>query len=160
MRKIWILLPLLVVASCMSKEPTKTSKRTLKREVKDSLHNYSFESLIEGKFKEFYDLNVLLKEYPKFKNDIEQRMESFASGRHTIFHIHDSIKVVNIRQKGPFVKVSDSTETTHVLFDIITNTKSTTDSVMAFITKKKAQLDNKEVTSTKVKFREFVMAEL
>jgi len=163
MRRILILFPLLALASCMSKEPSKVDTKTIKRGIldydKDTLNGYSFESLVEKKFKEFYDLNVLLKNYPNFKQDIEKRIENFTSGTRKIFQINDSVKVSNIRQKGPFVKVSDSTEMTHVLFDIITTKEIKTDSVMAFITTIKLQLDNEEVTSTKVKFKRLVFAQ-
>lgn len=163
MRRIWILFPLLAVVSCISKSPKSNDDEIIKKRLpytaKDSLGEYSFQSLIETKFEEFYNLNVLLKNYPDFKKDIENRLENFTSGTRKIFHINDSIQVVNIRQNGPFVKISDSTEMTHVLFDIVSDHQTKTDTVVAFITKKKAHIDNKEVTSTKVKFTRVLVAQ-
>jgi hypothetical protein len=165
MRRIWMLVLLFVIVSCSdNKAPTMNTKKLKSRgwlnKTRDSLSNYSFESLVEKKFKEFYNLNVLLKDYPDFKNDIESRIENFTTGRRKIFQINDSIKVVNIRQKGPFIKVSDSTDMTQVLFDVITDTEIKTDSVTAFITKKKLLIDGEEVTSTKVKFTRIVISKI
>lgn len=160
MRRLVIFFIPFVIVSCMSKEPDKTLNLEEMDEVlydidskeEDPEVSYSFESLIEEKFKEFYDLNVLLRDYPNFKEDIETRINNFTTGTRKIFEINDSIKILNIRQKGPLVQVSDSLEMTNVLFDVITESRIKTDSVVAFITKKKLKIDGKEVVSKKVKF--------
>lgn len=114
-------------------------------------------SLIEQKFKEFYDLNVLLKNYPDFKSDIERRIQNFTSNSETIFELNDSISITNIRQKGVLIQVSDSVQMTHVLFDVVSKNQKKTDSVLAFISKKKIYIDSEEVIATKVKFTRVVI---
>ena len=152
MRKLIILFIPLLIVSCMSKENSRSDSRFLPEKV-----DFSTENLIEKKFKEFYDLNTLLKNYPQFKESIENRIDNFTTGERRIFEINDSITILNIRQKGAFIKVSDSVDMTHVLFDIINDTQIKTDSVVAFITKKKVLIDDEEVTSSKVKFTRVVI---
>jgi len=152
MRKLIILLIPILIISCSTKENSSSDSKFAPTE-----DSFSTENLIEKKFKEFYDLNTLLKSYPDFKEDIEKRIENFTTGTRAIFEINDSIKIVNIRQKGAFIKVSDSVDMTHVLFDVITDTHIKTDSVLAFITKKKVLIDNEEVISSKVKFTRVVV---
>ena len=152
MRKLIILLIPILIISCSTKENSSSDSKFAP--TKDS---FSTENLIEKKFKEFYDLNTLLKSYPEFKEDIEKRIENFTTGTRDIFEINDSIKILNIRQKGAFIKVSDSVDMTHVLFDVITDTHIKTDSVLAFITKKKVLIDDEEVISSKVKFTRVVI---
>ena len=70
MRKLIILFIPLLIVSCMSKENSRSDSRFLPEKV-----DFSTENLIEKKFKEFYDLNTLLKNYPQFKESIENRMK-------------------------------------------------------------------------------------
>lgn len=149
MRKMYVFLVLLILSSCNNYSP-ENSKSDF--EVTESLLENMESSFSEKKFKEFYDLNILLRDYPDFKEDLEKRIDNFITENGKIFEINDSIKIVNIRQKESPTKLSDSVELTQILFDIRNKNNIKTDSVYALITKKKIVIDGKEVTSKKVKF--------
>ena len=155
MKKIvlYTIIPLLII-SCNSKEATNRNKKSSDNDYFFGIINSSKKngSLIEKKFKEFYDLNTLLKKYPNFKENIEKRIDNFTTGTSVIFDLTDSLKITNIRQQGGLTKISDSVQMTKVLFDIVSGNMTKTDSVLAFITKKKVLIDSEEVISTKVKF--------
>jgi predicted patatin/cPLA2 family phospholipase len=149
MRKMYVFFVVLILSSCNNYSPENSTNNF---EVTESLMVNTESSLSEKKFKEFYDLNILLKDYPDFKEDIEKRIDKFMTGEGTIFDINDSIKIENIRQKESLTKLSDSLEMTQILFDIRTKNGIKTDSVYALVTKKKIIIDGKEVVSKKVKF--------
>lgn len=152
MRHAVLIFILLFIFSCNESSPSISKERK-----SNSYKEYTDGTLLEEKFKEFYDLNVLLKEYPEFKEDIENRIRNFTTSPRAVFKLNDSLKIKNIRQKGSFIKVSDSVQMTTVYFDLISGKTTKTDSVIAFITKKKMIIDSEEVISTKVKFTRVVI---
>lgn len=149
MRKMYVFFVLIILSSCNNYSPENSIKMF---EVTESLMENTESSFSEKKFKEFYDLNILLRDYPDFKEDIEQQIGNFITGEETIFNISDSLKIENIRQKELPTRLSDSVEMTQMLFDIKTKNEIKTDSVYAIIMKKKIIMDGKEVISKKVKF--------
>jgi hypothetical protein len=149
MRKMYVFFALLILSACNNYSPENSAKTF---EVTESLMENIESSFSEKKFKEFYDLNILLRDYPDFKEDIEKQIDNFITGEGTIFNIKDSLKIENIRQKELPTKLSDSIEMTQVLFDIKIKNEIKTDSVYAIIMKKKIIIDGKEVISKKVKF--------
>ena len=158
-RIVLFILPLLII-SCNNKERVNEVDSDVKSfyfltDVDSS--SYSKKSLIEEKFKEFYDLNILLKKYPDFKEGIENRIKNFISNSETIFELNDSLSVKNIRQEGPLTKISDSVQMTKIYYDLVSENSTEKDSVFAFITKKKIMIDEEEVLSTKVKFTRVVI---
>jgi hypothetical protein len=152
MRNIILILIALFIISC-SNDSSIISKE------KSVVFNkeYSNETLLEEKFKEFYDLNILLKKYPDFKDDIEQRIKNFTSNPESIFELNDSTKIKNIQQKGALIKVSDSVQMTQVVYDLVTENSIKKDSVLAFITSSKVIIDSEEIISTKVNFTRVVI---
>lgn len=151
MRKVFILL-ILFLASCKSENSMESNSKVV-----NSFEEYSNEDLLEEKFKEFYDLNILLKKYPQFKDDIEQRIKNFTSNPESIFELNDSTKIKNIQQKGALIKISDSVQMTQVVYDLVTENSVKKDSVLAFITSSKVIIDSEEITSTKVNFTRVVI---
>ena len=155
MRRILIFcIPFFLMSCSGNKADTMTNESSDKTFFMSTIESaeISSESLVEKKFKEFYNLNMLLTAYPDFKKDIEQRIKDFTSGEKAIFERDDSIQIANIRQSGALIKESDSLERTYILFDVIRQTETKTDSVLVLITKKNVNIDGESITSTKVKF--------
>jgi len=149
------IIPLFIV-SCNSKTPEYNEYKI----VRGNSYNFdskSTESLLEKKFKEFYDLNILLNKYPDFKESIENRIKNFISNSETIFELNDSVSVKNIRQEGLLTTISDSVQLTKIYYDLVSENSTEKDSVFAFITKKRVMIDDEEVFSTKVKFTRVVI---
>ena len=76
MRRIILFFMPFLIFSCNSHE----RRSLVNTESTKSFKSESFESLIEEKFQEFYNLNILLRDYPDFKEDIEKRINNFTTG--------------------------------------------------------------------------------
>lgn len=147
MKNLIFLAVFLLVFSCTNHAPLdkEMSEVTMFKEV-------SMKKVLENKFKELYDLNLLKKKFPEFKNDIDRRIQNFTFNHEVNFEFQDSIRISNIRQKGGLIKISDSVQMAKVVFDLTSQNSTKTDSVFAFITKKEAIIDSEKVFLTKVQF--------
>jgi len=114
--------------------------------------SFAFQYVTQQKLQDYYDLMVLLKQYPEFKEDITLQLKEISKEKITIPDYTQLIRIENLQQLGDIQQVSDSIQKIDLQFDIIDNTNIKKDTITAQIITKKIQLDNTEVVSTKIVF--------
>jgi len=155
MRKIIFLVSLFVLISCANN----TAKLDEKSIIDDtfSVKKYSTSSLVKEKFLEFYDLKLLLKSKPEFKESIDSRLANFKLDSDNILDLRDDSKISNIKTTEILINKSNDSDSIGVklLFDIEEKNKTKKESVIGIVTKEDIIIDNKRIYSSKVKFRRF-----
>jgi len=161
MKKVLYITLLLIVFSCseakreaplMDTEATEMSQETYPIENVALEESFTFQYVTQQKLQDYYDLMVLLKQHPEFKEDITLQLKEISKEKITIPDYTQLIRIENLQQLGDIQQVSDSIQKIDLQFDIIDNTNIKKDTITALIITKKIQLDNTDVVATKIVF--------
>ncbi|QTE21586.1 hypothetical protein [Polaribacter cellanae] len=152
MKKTFLIVIVLIIASCSSNS---NKKPGLNKESLAIVKEYSTSTLIEEKFLEFYELNMLLNSDSKFKKEIGERLKSFKIDTFPILNLPNDSKITNIKQIGETISITDSIKKRKIIFDMVTPNSLKKDSLFAYILSKKIIIDSIEVISNKVKFARY-----
>jgi hypothetical protein len=113
---------------------------------------FLYQQLTNQKLQDYFDLLLLQKNHPEFKNDIIKQLQDISDEQRTISATANNIKIQNIKQIGMPQKLSESVQKLTLSFDIVIGKTRQKDTIFAMINAKKISLDGKEFVSTKVFF--------
>ncbi len=160
MKKVLYITLLLIVFSCseakreaplMDTEATEMSPEAYPIENIALEESFTFQHLTQQKLQDYYDLVVLLRQHPEFKEDITSQLRELSKDEIITNHAQP-IRIENVQQLGKSEQVSDSIQKINIQFDIIDENIIKKDTIIALIKTKKIQLDDTEVISTKIVF--------
>ncbi len=112
---------------------------------------FAFQQLTQQKLQEYYDLIVLQKQHPEFKEDINSQLKELSRAK-ILVDASEEVQIKNVQQIGKSEQASDTIQKIRIRFDVVGTNSTRTDTLTAIIKTKKMMLDNKEVVSTKVVF--------
>lgn len=156
MRTVISLCLILMFVSCVSNK--KEADVLLKNPsiidtyTKGSAKEFNYNYITSEKLQEFYELLLLEKTYPEFKDDIALQIKSMSSED---IKIPDSINVIavkNVKQIGPINQISNTVQEIKLSFDVVTNTTTYKDSIYAKLTTNRITKEGSKLLSTKITF--------
>lgn len=153
MRKIILLVSLIFLVSCAKNVPVLNEKSDIEETF--LVKEYSIPSLVKEKFLEFYDLKILLKNKPEFKESIEKRLSNFKLDSSNILELNRNSTIKNLKIiESDSLNINTSLRL-KIIFDINEKTTSKKDSLIVFVFEKNFTLDGEKITSKKIKFARF-----
>ena len=114
--------------------------------------NSEYQDLAIQKLKEVSDLIHLQEQHPEFKEDIEAQLNTLIQKDTNLKFLDSTTSIENILQKGNIEKVSDSIQKMTLHFNIVSENKTVTDSLNAFIISKIVIIDGSSVKTNKIRF--------
>ena len=141
-------------APAMKTDEVKQNEFILENAValEDASNTFIYKELAAQKLQDYFDLLVLQKHHPEFKEDIHNQLQKLLTDSIAIPNIAQKVIIKNVQQISDIQHISDSVQKVVIRFDITFNHTIKTDSIVAIIKTKKINLDNKEVISTKISF--------
>ena len=118
----------------------------------DVRETFEYQQLTTQKLQDYFDLLVLQRQHPEFKEDITTQLKELSKDSIKISETVQQITITNVQQIGAVKHLSDSLQKIVMRFDMISGNAVKSDSITALISTKKIHLDNREVTATKVLF--------
>lgn len=112
----------------------------------------AYRNLIEQKLQDLYDLLVLQKQYPAFKDDIELQLRRFSEDSIAIPEGATKVLIENVQQIGELQYISDAVQHLKLRFDMVIKNVIKTDSVTATIIHDKITMDDEQILTTKITF--------
>ena len=153
MRKIILLISFFIIISCANNSPISNEKSIIDDTF--TVKEYSTSSFVEEKFLEFYDLKLLLKNKPEFKEVIEKRLASFKIDSNTILEISKNSKIKNFEIiKSDSLNINAYSKL-KIVFEVDNEKASNKDSLIVYVFEKDFTLDGEKTTSKKIKFSRF-----
>jgi len=156
MRKILSLIILIfLIYSCSRSKEMKPVNYSYKKESvieKPAIitEQFKYQIITKQKLQEYYDLLVLQKKHPEFKNDILAQLQKISSINKKLKDTN-SIKINNLELISTN-KTSETERRIKISFDVISNNKIKKDTTIVLIKTKKVIIDNRELVSNKIRF--------
>ena len=110
------------------------------------------QSFISQKLQDFYDLLALQNKHPEFKEDVALQLKNYTKDSLNIYAVKDVISIDNIKLIAAPIEIDTNTTKVHIQFSLKSNTKTSTERLFAYITKKETIIDGEVFTSSKVIF--------
>ncbi|WP_353778936.1 hypothetical protein [Winogradskyella sp. 3972H.M.0a.05] len=108
--------------------------------------------LTTDKLVEFHELIQLKAEYPNFENEVAKNLKAFTTNDSLIKRLENATQIMDIKQIGHSITVSDSVQNIKIHFKTLRNDEEKTDSILAIIKSKPIFIDGTELLSRKVSF--------
>jgi len=156
MRKILSLIILIfLIYSCSRSKEMKPVNYSYKKESvieKPAIitEQFKYQIITKQKLQEYYDLLVLQKKHPEFKDDILAQLQKISSINKKLKDTN-SIKINNLELISTN-KTSETERRIKISFDVISNNKIKKDTTIVLIKTKKVIIDNRELVSNKIRF--------
>ena len=156
MRKILSLIILIfLIYSCSRSKEMKSVNDSYKKEAvieKSAIitEQFKYQIITKQKLQEYYDLLVLQKKHPEFKDDILAQLQKISSINKKLKDTN-SIKINNLELISTN-KTSETERRIKISFDVISNNKIKKDTTIVLIKTKKVIIDNRELVSNKIRF--------
>lgn len=156
MRKILSLIILIfLIYSCSRSKEMKPVNYSYKKETvieKSAIitEPFKYQIITKQKLQEYYDLLVLQKKHPEFKDDILAQLQKISSINKKLKDTN-SIKINNLELISTN-KTSETERRIKISFDVISNNKIKKDTTIVLIKTKKVIIDNRELVSNKIRF--------
>ena len=156
MRKILSLIILIfLIYSCSRSKEMKPVNYSYKKEsvIEKPViitEQFKYQIITKQKLQEYYDLLVLQKKHPEFKNDILAQLQKISSINKKLKDTN-SIKINNLELISTN-KTSETERRIKISFDVISNNKIKKDTTIVLIKTKKVIIDNRELVSNKIRF--------
>jgi len=110
---------------------------------------FLLKNTITQKLQEFYDLQLLLQQYPEFKEEISSQLDRFGAVQKILPDHVTAIKIKEIEFIGMLTQLNDSTFSQKLLFSKALNTTQVKkDSIAVIIHLSRVNLDDKENINT------------
>ncbi len=160
MKKVLSITLLFIVISCsnakreapfMDSDTTEASPEVYPIENISLEKSFTYLHLTQQKLQDYYDLVVLLKQHPEFKDDITSQLRELSKSEITPNYMQQ-VRIENVQQLGKSEQISDSIQKINIQFDIVGKNNTKIDTTTAIIKTKKIIVDNKDVVSTKIVF--------
>lgn len=159
MKQIIILLVIIMTVSCakqrdpsdMHFETEEIYETDLDYDAKTMGVNYADLSI--QKLSEYFELIQLQQQHPEFDDDIQLQISGLIKDSTILKAYPEPFSITNIEPADSIIKLSDSLHSVTLYFDVLSNNKTSKDSIVALITTKTILLDAQEVVSTKVTFQ-------
>ncbi len=114
--------------------------------------DHQYENIVTQKLQDLYDLTLLQKKHPEFKEDINAQLRELTIDSIVLSNGLDKISIENIRQNGSLTRFSDSVQKMKLNFDIVSNDTVMKDSIFVKIISKTMTFDNENVKTNKIRF--------
>ncbi len=113
---------------------------------------FLYENIASQKLLDLYDLSLLQKRHPEFKEDINAQLKELTADSIVVNNYRDKVSIQNIHQDGPLTRVSDSVQEMKLYFNIVSNGTITADSIYVKIISKTITLEDKNMITSKIRF--------
>lgn len=153
MRKLLFLISFIILVSCANNSPVSNEKSVI--EDSFTVKEYSTPVIVKEKFIEFYDLKILLKNKPEFKESIEKRLTDFKFDSITILNLSKDSKIKSIKVTELSINKKNNNVIVKLVFKIVDKEKTKKDSIIGIVLKDEIIMNNEKITSTKIKFSKF-----
>ncbi|WP_158676757.1 hypothetical protein [Pukyongia salina] len=110
-----------------------------------------YDKIITQKLQEYVDLQNLLIEHPEFRGELQKSLEQLARDS-LIFSANEAVTISDITRMDDAEIVSDSLKRIPFSFNIVTESGTRKDSLIAVIRTKTVQIDGVNMDSYKISF--------
>lgn len=110
-----------------------------------------YDKIITQKLQEYVDLQNLLIEHPEFRGELQKSLEQLARDS-LIFSANEAVTISDITRMDDAEIVSDSLKRIPFSFNIMTESGTRKDSLIAVIRTKTVQIDGVNMDSYKISF--------
>lgn len=110
-----------------------------------------YDKIITQKIQEYVDLQNLLIEHPEFRGELQKSLEQLARDS-LIFSANEAVTISDITRMDDAEIVSDSLKRIPFSFNIMTESGTRKDSLIAVIRTKTVQIDGVNMDSYKISF--------
>jgi len=112
---------------------------------------FLYDKIITQKLQEYVDLQNLLIEHPEFRGELQKSLEQLARDS-LIFNANEAVTISDITRMDDVEIVSDSLKRIPFSFNIVTETGTRKDSLIAVIRTKTVEIDGVKMDSYKISF--------
>ncbi|NNK83533.1 MAG: hypothetical protein HKO92_10460 [Flavobacteriaceae bacterium] len=165
MKKLYYILCLFLVFSCMNSSETKSTnieksamepKAVEVFEATDlkanDLEIFTEQDIAYQKLQEFYDLTILKQLHPEFEEDITKQLEELSSSELNLPRISREIKISNLKQIEASEKLNDSTSKLKLSYDIQSELGTQKDSIFALIKTSTITIEGQQQKAYRITF--------
>ncbi len=121
------------------------------KDFKTESNTFVYEELSTQKLQEMYDLISLKHKHPEFAETIKFQLKDYTDDNIDTPNTSE-ILIKNIKLKDEIILVSDSLQKMILTYDVVSNSSTQKDSILATITTNTVYFEGKEIKSKKIKF--------